>query len=148
MNTPDLRPRILHQAGCVSVAGRGILIEGPPGSGKSSLALMLLDRGARLVGDDGVELSLQHGRLWASPPPNTAGKLEIRNIGIVDLPASSAPVALRLILSADAPRFVEEAAISEIAGASIPTLVFDGTGPAAAIRAEYALTVHGLALQK
>ncbi len=83
---PVERKHTLHQAGCVSVGGRGILIEGLPGSGKSSLALMLLDRGAQLVGDDGVTLEVRNGRLWAFPPPYIAGKLEIRNVGIVDLP--------------------------------------------------------------
>lgn len=40
----------LHQATCVAIGGRGVLIEGLPGSGKSSLALALIDRGAQLVG--------------------------------------------------------------------------------------------------
>jgi serine kinase of HPr protein (carbohydrate metabolism regulator) len=141
MKTP-----ILRQAGCVSIGGRGILIEGPPGSGKTSLALMLLDRGARLVGDDGVLLSIRHGRLWASPPPNTAGKLEIRGVGIVDLPAMDAPVSLWLDISQLAPRYVENAATKDLLGAAIPALTFDARGGAAAIRAEYALALHGLPL--
>jgi len=47
----------LYRASCVSVAGKALLIEGAPGSGKSSLALALIDRGAMLVGDDGIILS-------------------------------------------------------------------------------------------
>lgn len=139
-------PMVLHQAGCIAVAGRGVLIEGLPGSGKTSLALMLIDRGAALVGDDGVELALLHEHLWAHPPAHTAGKMEIRNVGIIDLPAAPAPVALRLILSNDAPRYVEIAPTTQICGAQIPTLMFDASGAAAAIRAEIALTLHGLPL--
>ena len=75
-----------HQASCVAIGGRGLLIDGPPGSGKSSLALALIDRGATLVGDDGVLLELRGGRLWALPPPNIAGLLEIRNVGLAMLP--------------------------------------------------------------
>lgn len=137
-------PPILHQASCVAISGRGILIEGPPGSGKTSLALMLIDRGGQLVGDDGVELTVQNGRLWASPPPNIAGKLEIRNVGIVDVLCVEAPVSLQLILSTNAPRFIEAAQKADLAGAQIPSIEFDASGPAAAIRAEYALELHGL----
>ena len=120
------------------------MIEGPPGSGKTSLGLMLLDRGAQLVGDDGVQLSVRDGQLWASPPPDTAGKLEVRNVGIIQLSAVDAPVALRLVLSDQPPRFIESADTIEIKEIQIPTIDFDARGAAAAIRAEYALALHGL----
>ena len=58
-----------YQATCVAIGGRAVLIEGEPGSGKSSLALALIDRGAALIGDDGVRLELRGNRLYASPPP-------------------------------------------------------------------------------
>lgn len=144
MTNPAQRAPALHQAGCVSIGGRGILIEGPPGCGKTSLALMLLDRGAQLVGDDGVALTVRDGRLWAFPPPDISGKLEIRNVGIIQLPTIKAPVSLRLAVSDDAARFVEIAEKIEIEGMLIPTLYFDARGAAAAIRAEYALALHGL----
>lgn len=144
MTDPRQRAPALRQAGCVAIGGRGVLIEGLPGSGKTSLALMLLDRGAQLVGDDGVGLTVRDGQLWASPPPNTAGKLEIRNVGIIQLPAVDAPVALRLVLSVQAPRFVESAERIELLGMQIPTIEFDARSAAAAIRAEYALALHGL----
>jgi HPr kinase/phosphorylase len=137
---------ILRQAGCVSIGGRGILIEGPPGCGKTSLALMLLDRGGQLVGDDGVLLSIRGGRLWASPPPHTAGKLEIRNVGIVELLTVDTPISLQLTLSSLAPRYIENAAKKDLLGALIPSIIFDARGTAAAIRAEYALELHGLPL--
>ena len=50
---PTTQP-IAHQGTCVMIGTQGLLIEGPPGAGKSSLALALIDRGATLVGDDGV----------------------------------------------------------------------------------------------
>ena len=55
----------LIQASCVAIGGRGLLILGAPGSGKSSLALALIDRGARLIGDDGVQIAGEAGVLRA-----------------------------------------------------------------------------------
>ena len=60
----------------VAIGGQALLIEGPPGSGKSTLAAKLIDRGAQLIGDDAITLSLANGRLIASPPPNIEGLLE------------------------------------------------------------------------
>ncbi len=134
----------IRQAGCVEIGGRALLIEGAPGSGKTSLALMLIDRGARLIGDDGVTLSVRNGELWAAPPPNTAGMMEIRNIGFVSLPTTQAPVALLIQAQDNAPRFVEAVGKTDISGIPVPTIAFDIRGEAAAIRAEYALQMHGV----
>lgn len=136
---------VLHQAGCVAIGGRGLLIEGPPGSGKSSLALALIDRGAELVGDDGVLLAARAGKLWADPPPNTAGLLEIRNVGLASLPAVSAPVRLVLRLDPAAERFVEQAETHHVSGVGIPLIRLWPGSPVLALRAEWALRLHGLA---
>lgn len=135
---------LAHQATCVAIGGRGLLIEGEPGSGKSSLALALIDRGAVLVGDDGVLLEPRGGRLWALPPPNIAGLIEVRNVGIVSLPAGPAPVALRLRLDTDAPRLPETAAGTSLAGLEIPTLALWPGSPVLALRAEQALARYGI----
>jgi serine kinase of HPr protein (carbohydrate metabolism regulator) len=135
---------LLHQASCVMLPAGAILIEGLPGSGKSSLALALIDRGGELIGDDGVVLQNRKGRLWASPPPNTAGKLEIRNLGLVDLPVTQGPVILLIRLDPDAPRFIEEAQHSEIAGVSVPAIALFPNTPALPLRAEWAVRKYGL----
>lgn len=143
----------LHQASCVAIgadgAARAVLIEGPPGCGKSSLALALIDRGARLVGDDGVRLTQMGlpgmvGRLIASPPPNIAGLLEIRNVGLVRFPTVSAPVSLIIMLDRDAPRFVEQAEQTERFGCPLPLLRLWPDSPVLPLRAEQALCLHGI----
>ncbi len=79
-------PVLLH-ASCVAVSGRGLLIIGPSGSGKSALALHLIALGAVLVADDQTELTLQDGRVIARCPPTLHGLIEARGIGILTAPA-------------------------------------------------------------
>ena len=134
---------IPHQASCVSIEGRGVLIEGSPGSGKSSLALALIDRGATLVGDDGVLLEERGGKLWALPPPTIAGLIEIRNVGLASLPAEAAPVALVLRLDPEAPRLPESAERAILAGVSVPLIRLFPDALALPLRAEWALSLHG-----
>jgi serine kinase of HPr protein (carbohydrate metabolism regulator) len=132
-----------YLASCVAIRGRAVLIEGPPGSGKSSLALALIDRGATLVGDDGVLLETRAGRLWALPPPNIGGLLEIRNVGIVTLPAEAAPVALVLRLDRGAPRQIEGAEQVVLAGVPAPLVRLWPDASSLPLRAEWALALHG-----
>ena len=72
----------LH-ATTVAFDRRGILILGKSGSGKSSLALDLMGRGATLVSDDRVHLSHVPGGLKASPPEAIAGVIEARGVGLL-----------------------------------------------------------------
>jgi len=135
---------LLTGVSAVDVGGAALLIEGPPGSGKSSLALGLIDRGAKLIGDDGVTLERHSdGPLMASPPPNIAGKLEIRGVGLVDLPTCSAPVALLLALGEAVERLPGALMSREWLGHPIPVLPFSVQAPDAALRAEWALKMHG-----
>ncbi|UEM23296.1 aldolase [Skermanella mucosa] len=88
---------------CVALSGFGVLLRGPSGSGKSDLALRLIDGGARLVADDQVELSLDAaGRVMARAPKPLAGLLEVRGIGILPVDAvRAAPVGLVVDLGDD-----------------------------------------------
>ena len=136
---------LLHQATCIAIAGRAVLIEGPPGIGKTSLALALIDRGAALIGDDGVTLESRDARLLASPPPNTAGLIEVRNLGLLAWPTvSDVPVALILRLDPDAPRFIEAAEQTELAGIAVPLIRLWPDGAVLALNAELALERFGL----
>ena len=100
---------ILLQASAVAINGYALLIEGQPGSGKSTLALELIDRGALLIGDDGVKLSREGETVIASPPPNIAGLIEIRGVGLASIDCVTAPVALGISLVDEAERVLYHA---------------------------------------
>lgn len=70
-------------ATCVVIKGQGVLLRGEPGSGKSDLALRLIDEGAGLVADDYTELRTEDGKLCACVPDAIQGLLEVRGVGIV-----------------------------------------------------------------
>jgi serine kinase of HPr protein (carbohydrate metabolism regulator) len=134
-----------RQAGCVAIGNRAVLIEGPPGSGKSSLALALIDRGAALVGDDCVLLEARNGRLFARPHPETRGLIEVRNLGLLTMAVrEETAVALVLRLDRAAPRFVDAAGTAEIAGVALPLLHLSPEGPVLHLKAELALERFGL----
>jgi HPr kinase/phosphorylase len=78
----------------ISVEGVGVLIRGPSGSGKSDLALRMIDGGAHLVADDRVVIEHVNGALEARAPKALQGMIEVRGLGIVSLLESMvAPVA-------------------------------------------------------
>lgn len=97
-NHEDAKQVTLH-ATCVALGDRGVLITGPSGSGKSDLALRLIDGGGRLVADDLTTLMMVDDELTALAPPDLVGALsghiEIRGIGIVAV-ATSARTRLAL----------------------------------------------------
>jgi len=87
--------RCLVHATAVAIDGRAVLLRGPSGSGKSDLALRLIDAGARLVADDQSELVRLGNAIVVRPPAAIAGLLEVRGIGIIRLePLMEAPLAL------------------------------------------------------
>lgn len=134
-----------HQATCVAIDGRAILIEGPPACGKSSLALALIDRGAKLIGDDSVVLELCAGQVLARPHPNTRGLLEVRNVGLVTMPVlEGAPVAIVQRLDSAAPRFIEKAQSCTLLEQVLPMISLFPDSPVLALRSEIALERYGL----
>ncbi len=85
-------------AGCVAFQGRGLLILGPSGSGKSALALQMMAYGATLVADDRTEVQNQSGSLIARCPEAIRGLIEARGIGLLN--ADTLPF-VRLALAID-----------------------------------------------
>lgn len=135
---------VSRQTTAVALAGRAILIEGPPGTGKSSLALSLIDRGAALIGDDSVQVETRGSSLFICPHPETRGLLEVRNIGLVPVSVCDEAEACLLIrLDPEAPRFIETAASIVIEGVALPWLALWPDSPYLAIKAEIALDRFG-----
>ncbi len=107
---------------CVELAGAGIVLRGPPGSGKSDLALRLIDGGARLVADDRVVLEAASGALFASAPPALAGMLEVRGIGLARVPSldrARVAVVIDLAAASEIER-LPEPATCQLLGVSLP----------------------------
>ncbi len=103
MNRPPADETILH-ASCVALDGRGVLILGASGAGKSALALNLMALGARLVADDRCQLTTRDGALIASAPPALRGLIEARQIGILRAePLAEAAIALAVDLDQTEP---------------------------------------------
>src|SRR3954454_10337308 len=117
---PRLSAETVH-ASTVATEGRAVMIMGPSGSGKSDLTLRLLDRGFTLVSDDQTLVKLDGERLVASAPPNIAGKLEIRGIGIVDMDTvTNIPVALLVALTSQIQHLPDESRERPLLGIKLP----------------------------
>ena len=125
---------VLVHATAVAIGGRAVLLRGPSGSGKSDLALRLIDAGARLVSDDQTRIWRNGNVLMTRAPKPIAGLIEVRGVGIVRL--EPLPMA-RLALIADlvAVQHVErlpEPSSETIFGLTIPRVAiapFEASAP-------------------
>ena len=93
-------PCEVFHGSCVAHGGRGVLILGASGRGKSALALALMAHGAGLVADDRVIVTRVGERLIASCPPAIAGRIEARFVGLLGA-APAGPVPLALVVDLD-----------------------------------------------
>jgi HPr kinase/phosphorylase len=119
-------------ASAVLVGARAVLIRGPSGSGKSQLALGLIEAGrtrslpfARLVGDDRIHLETANGRLLARAPDPLAGLIEVRGIGLMRVGHEPSAVVGMVVdlAAADAQRLPDPAGRrTAICGVDLPRL--------------------------
>jgi serine kinase of HPr protein (carbohydrate metabolism regulator) len=141
---PRLSAETVH-ASTVAIDGRAVLITGPSGSGKSDLALRLLDRGFKLISDDRTLIRKDGERLMASAPPTIAGKLEIRGIGIVEVEhTDDVPVALLVELTSDIQRLPDENRERPILGVGLPLITIDAMTASAPAKIALLLDRMGL----
>ena len=111
----------LH-ASAVSFSGKGILILGASGSGKSKLALALISCGAILIADDQVILSNQRHKIILSAPKAILGKIEARNIGILEVSYTEAQLCLVVSLDKTELNRLPKTKYTEYFGKKIQTL--------------------------
>ncbi len=117
-------------ASAVLAGARAVLIRGPPGAGKSRLAFALLAAAqtglipfARLIGDDRVHIESCHGRLLVRPAAALAGLIEVRGVGIRQVPHEPVgAVGLLIDLAAEDAARVPEATDTVILGIALPQL--------------------------
>jgi serine kinase of HPr protein (carbohydrate metabolism regulator) len=141
---PRLSAETVH-ASTVAKDGRAVLITGPSGSGKSDLALRLLDRGFTLVSDDQTVVKKDGDRLLASAPATIAGKLEIRGMGIIEMErVENVPVALLVELAGDIQRLPDDSRERPILGMKLPLISIDAMTASAASKVSLALDRMGL----
>jgi serine kinase of HPr protein (carbohydrate metabolism regulator) len=141
---------ILVHGTTVALEGEGVLLRGPSGSGKSDLALRLIDGGARLVADDQTELTRVADGLLARSPASIAGRMEVRGVGILRVPTVPSAL-LRLVIDLVAPDRVErlpEPQFCDYLQCSLPLLAlapFEASAPAK-IRLALASLVKSVAI--
>lgn len=127
-------------ATAVKIGEYGVLLTGASGSGKSDLALRLIDRGAMLISDDQVILDSESGPPILRQAPNIQGKLEVRGIGIIDFDsAENANLRLIVKLGNIPERLPSSFARSDFFGYSIPHICLSGFETSAPIKVEIAL---------
>ena len=135
--------RTLLHASCVELAGTGVVLLGPSGSGKSDLALRLIDGGAQLVADDRVFVERQGDRLMARPPEAIAGLIEVRGLGIMRVGhRASSALGLVVALGCDRPARLPERATCQILGVALPQLELDPRTPSACAKIRLALAAE------
>ena len=118
-----------------------MIIRGPSGAGKSDLALRLIDRGARLVADDRIDLSVSDNGVLARAPETLAGLLEVRGLGILCIPVlkvATVRLVVDLVTHENVPR-VPDRRMTDLMGMDVPAVTLDPFEASAVTKVRLAL---------
>ncbi|MGE0230958.1 MAG: HPr kinase/phosphorylase [Flavobacteriaceae bacterium] len=136
-------------ATAVTIGEKAVILRGPAGSGKSRLALAIINRGTpgrahMLIGDDRVHARAAHGRLVVRGHDRIAGLIELRGAGIISLPFLPRAVAGLIVDCHPAPERLPDGASlwAEIGGVKLPRAFVD---PAAGDAADRVITLSTVA---
>lgn len=135
--------RLLVHASTVALGEAGVLIRGASGSGKSDLALRLIDGGARLIADDQTLVFRRGGALVArlpeGVPKDTVGRLEVRGVGILRVPRrASARLVLAVQLASGPLERSPEPRVCRYLGLTLPLIRLDPKEASAAAKVRLA----------
>ena len=148
-NVRSVAPRARAQlhASCVAISGQGVVLCGPPASGKSDLALRLIDAGGRLVADDRLLVERHGEELIGCAPEALAGLLEVRGLGIMRVEHCAA-TSLRLVVelgeAGSWPRLPEPMS-HELLGVALPCVRLDPRAPSTCAKIKLALAAERVA---
>lgn len=124
----------------VEIDGCAVLFVGPSGSGKSDLALRLIDRGAALIGDDAVKLHSGVDALFILASGSSENRIEVRGVGIFDMESKpECPLRLLVELGADGERLPASWPLRDLKGWSLPVLRLNAFASSAPIKVELAV---------
>lgn len=148
--SPSASAADLVHATAVALGGKAALIRGPSGSGKSDLALRAiavprlahLAHRIELVSDDQVRLVSTPGGIEVTPPPTIAGKIEVRGLGIVELPycpAALLALVVDLVPQTEIPRYPLEEIRETFFGVPVPVVRLAAFEPSAPVKLVLAL---------
>lgn len=124
---------------------RGVVLRGPSGSGKSDLALRLIERGWRLVGDDYVEVWASGDGLFATAAPRIAGVMEVRGVGLTGAVSVSLARVAFVVDCQPPPDRMPEPDLERIDGIAVPRLSLAALEASAAHKVMTALTSRDMA---
>ena len=124
----------------VEIYGCAVLFTGPSGSGKSDLALRLIDRGATLIGDDAVKLHSGTDAVFIRASGSCENRIEVRGVGIFDMETKAeCPLRLLVELGADGERLPASWQLRDLNGWSLPMLRLNAFAASATIKVELAV---------
>ena len=118
----------------------GLMISGLSGIGKSDLALRLIDSGATLISDDITICKRVNNKVYLFPPNKTKGLLEVREIGIINVPyVENINLVMIIDLLKKNNERIPEKKVRKILGLNFPVLSLDGKTPSSVIKVKVKL---------
>lgn len=143
---------LLVHATAVAIEGDAILLRGPPGAGKSDLALRLIESGARLLADDQALLCRAEDRVLVRAPAAIAGLIEVRGVGILPVDAlDQAPLTLVVdLVPPDQVERIPDNRFETVLGLAVPLIAlapFEASA-AAKLRLAWRALAHGAAYRR
>jgi len=142
---------VLLHGTAIALGDRAVLLRGPPGAGKSDLALRALaappgrfsEAAFELVGDDQVFVRRAGGRLIVNAHPRLAGLIEVRGLGILPVPyRAEAELVLvtDLVAGGDVERLPDPWPVTDVLGVPVPVMRLAPFEASAPLKLALALT--------